>query len=95
VRRTSHGPSRAPEYNPGVTTKLHAVAGTVERYIIISSGTGQVEVGALAGQEVGPGDVVLIPPGVPQRISNPGEVDLIFYCVCTPLFRQEAYRSLE
>jgi mannose-6-phosphate isomerase-like protein (cupin superfamily) len=79
---------------PGVTTKLHSVDGTVERYII-SSGSGRVEIGSLAAQEVGPGDVVLIPPGVAQRIANTGEVDLIFYCVCTPPFRQDAYRQLE
>ena len=79
---------------PGVTTKLHSVEDTVERYII-AEGQGRVEIGNLAPQDVCPGDVVLIPAGVPQRITNIGKADLIFYCVCTPPFRQEAYRHLE
>ncbi len=29
-----------------------------------------------------------------QRISNPGKIDLIFLCVCTPRFAQEAYEDL-
>ena len=78
---------------PGVTTRLHAVAGTTERYIILS-GEGVVEV---AGEPapVRAGDRVLIPPGVAQRIANTGAADLVFYCLCTPRFRPEAYRDLE
>lgn len=78
---------------PGVTTKLHYVDGE-ERYII-AEGTGRVEIGDLAPHDVGPGDVVLIPPRVRQRITNIGHVDLIFYCVCTPRFEQAAYHPLE
>lgn len=79
---------------PGVTTALHALEGTTERYII-AEGRGRVEVGEMASAEVEPGDVVVIPPGVKQRIGNLGTTDLIFYCVCTPRFRRENYRSLE
>ncbi|HEX8818206.1 MAG TPA: cupin domain-containing protein [Terriglobales bacterium] len=79
---------------PGITTKWHEVRGTVERYII-AEGRGRVEVGDLPAQNVGPGDIVLIPPGIRQRITNAGPADLIFYCVCTPRFQQSAYRSLE
>ncbi len=78
---------------PGVTTKLHYIDGE-ERYII-AEGAGRVEIGDLAPQDVGPGDVVLIPPGVRQRITNIGDIDLIFYCVCTPRFEQAGYHSLE
>ena len=82
---------------PGVTTQLHALDGIAERYLIVD-GEGRMETGH--GMErwaaaVGPGDVVLIPPGVPQRITNTGDVDLVFYCLCTPAWRDEAYRSLE
>ena len=42
-----------------------------------------------------PQRAVWIPAGVPQRISNTGEGDLVFHCLCTPRFRQEAYRDLE
>ena len=79
---------------PGVTTAWHAVADTIERYVI-AEGRGRVEVGDLAAVEVGSGDVVIIPAGVRQRIANIGETDLIFYCVCTPRFEQRNYRELE
>ena len=79
---------------PGVTTKWHCVEGTEERYIL-AEGRGRVEIGDLPAEEVGPGDVVLIPAGVRQRITNTGQIDLIFFCVCTPPFKQEAYRELE
>ena len=79
---------------PGVTTALHALEGTTECYII-AAGRGRVEVGEMPSTEVGSGDVVVIPPGVKQRIGNLGSTDLIFYCVCTPRFRGENYRSLE
>lgn len=79
---------------PGVITALHAVEGTTERYII-AEGRGRVEVGEMPSAEVGPGDVVVIPPGTRQRIGNLGSTDLIFYCVCTPRFREKNYRSLE
>jgi mannose-6-phosphate isomerase-like protein (cupin superfamily) len=79
---------------PGITTKWHAVEATVERYII-AEGQGRVEVGDLPAQNVEPGDVVLIPAGVRQRITNIGTRDLIFYCVCTPPFKQSAYRQLD
>jgi len=79
---------------PGVTTRWHRVKDTAERYVILE-GRGRVEVGELAPQEVGPGDVVLIPPSVRQRIANIGEVDLIFLAICTPRFRNEAYEDLQ
>ena len=46
-------------------------------------------------REVSPGDVVLIPPDCRQRITNAGEQDLVFLCVCTPRFIPEAYEDLE
>ena len=60
---------------------------------MILRGEGLVEVGGMPAP-VGPGDRVLIPPGVPQRITNTGEVDLEFHCLCTPRFRPEAYVDL-
>ena len=78
---------------PGVTTRLHALAGIVERYLILR-GTGRVEV-AGASAPVAPGDRVLIAADATQRITNTGADDLEFYCLCTPRFRPEAYRDLE
>lgn len=79
---------------PGVTTAWHKLDGIGERYLIIS-GRGRVEVGELEATGVGPGDVVRIPPGFRQRITNTGKDDLVFYAICAPRFRAEAYVSLE
>lgn len=79
---------------PGVTTRWHRVRDTAERYVILE-GRGRVEVGELPAQEVKPGDVVLIPPSVRQRIANSGKEDLVFLAICTPRFRNEAYEDLQ
>jgi mannose-6-phosphate isomerase-like protein (cupin superfamily) len=79
---------------PGVTTKAHHLEGTQEIYIIIR-GKGQVHVGNLEPTEAAEGDVVVIPPGVSQKITNIGKTDLVFYCICTPAFRVECYRNDE
>lgn len=77
---------------PGVTTRWHRLTGISERYVILA-GRGRMEVGDLPPTEVGPGDVVLIPPLCPQRITNMGESDLIFLCICIPGFRPDAYEE--
>lgn len=76
-----------------VTTQLHSLTGTVERYVI-RRGEGMIEV---AGEQrrVREGDQVVIPAGTPQRITNTGDEDLEFYCLCTPRFLESAYVSLE
>ena len=76
----------------GVTTRWHRVVDTLERYVILD-GTGRVEVGDLAPQEVQAGDVVMIPPSVRQRIANVGAGDLVFLAICTPRFQPEAYED--
>ncbi|MCX5827051.1 MAG: cupin domain-containing protein [Deltaproteobacteria bacterium] len=78
---------------PGVTTALHRLKDTVERYVILE-GTGLVEVGDLPPTEVGAGDVVIIPRSTPQRITNAGDGDLIFLCICTPRFVPEEYETM-
>ena len=77
---------------PGVTTEWHNVRDIDERYVIVS-GKGRVEVGDLPPTVVSGGDVVRIPANTPQRITNVRDVDLVFYCVCTPRFVQSAYVS--
>lgn len=79
---------------PGVTTRWHRLRDTVERYVMLS-GRGEVEVGNHLKNIVGPGDVVVIPSGMDQRIRNTGSEDLIFLAVCTPRFRQEAYEDTD
>jgi mannose-6-phosphate isomerase-like protein (cupin superfamily) len=79
---------------PGVTTRWHRLKGATERYVILE-GRGRVEVGDLPPQEVQSGDVVLIPPETPQRITNLGSGDLIFLALCTPRFRRALYEELD
>jgi mannose-6-phosphate isomerase-like protein (cupin superfamily) len=79
---------------PGVTTRLHRLEGTIERYVILE-GTAEVTVGDVAPVEVGVLDVVNIPAGSEQCITNTGECDLVFLCICTPRFRQQNYVDLD
>ena len=79
---------------PGVTTRRHRLKGITERYVIIA-GTARVEVGSLHAQNVAVGDVVLIPPGCAQRITNTGTDELIFLAICSPRFQQNAYEDME
>ena len=78
---------------PGQGTEAHCLDGTTERYLI-ASGVGRVFVGSLPPEDVRPGDVVFIPPGVSQRLINTGPGDLVFYCLCTPAFDEANYRRL-
>lgn len=78
---------------PGVTTSWHRLAGTTERYCILS-GVGMVEIGDAEKKEVAPGDVVLIPPLRRQRITNIGSQDLIFLAICSPRFEECNYELL-
>lgn len=78
---------------PGVTTRWHRLAAIVERYVVLD-GCGRVEVGDLAAQDVGPGDVVVIPASCRQRIANRGDRDLVFLAICTPRFEPAAYEDL-
>jgi len=72
---------------PSRTTRWHRLAGTTERYVILA-GRGRAEVGD-STIEASVGDVVVIPPGQPQRITNIGADDLVFLAVCTPRFQPE------
>lgn len=78
---------------PGVTTQLHALQGVAETYII-REGSGLVEVDHVA-RAVSAGDKVLIAAGTPQRITNTGAGDLVFYCLCLPRFTPGCYVNLE
>ena len=75
---------------PKVTTHAHHLKDAKEIYII-TEGVGKVTIGDLPPTKVEKGDVVVIPAGVSQKVTNIGEADLVFYCVCTPRFTQECY----
>ncbi len=78
----------------GITTQLHALDGIDERYLIVE-GRGRVEVAGGDAMAVEAGDLVFIPAGASQRITNTGSSDLVFYCICTPPFVPDAYIDLE
>ena len=79
---------------PGVTTRWHRLVGTTERYVMIE-GDAVVEVGDREPQRIGPGDVVVIPPMVAQRITNTGATDLVFLAICTPRFLAANYEEID
>lgn len=79
--------------SPGVTTRWHKLEGISERYVILQ-GRALVEIGDLK-QSVKEFDVVVIPPGCKQRITNTQETDLVFLAVCTPAFTSGAYIDLQ
>ncbi len=79
---------------PGVVTELHALEGTSETYLI-EVGSGKMDDGTNEAFELGPGDVVTIPPGHKQRIRNTGREDLVFMVYCTPRFQPACYVSFE
>lgn len=79
---------------PGITTAWHKLDGITERYLIIS-GTGKVQIGNAPPVDVIAGDVVRIPAGMRQRITNSDVTDLLFYAVCSPPFHSDCYIPLE
>lgn len=79
---------------PGVTTAWHTLDGVDERYVI-AWGRGRMEVGDLPAAEVTTGDTIFVPAGVRQRITNIGDEDLLFLCICTPQFTPSSYKPLE
>ena len=78
---------------PGVTTQLHALS--VHEIYLIRQGAGLMSVGDQEPFSVEPGDSVTIPKHVAQRITNTGNTDLVFDCVCSPRFFPACYASLE
>ena len=79
---------------PGKVTRWHRLTETNERYVVVS-GIGTVEIGDECVQQIGPGDVAIIPAGYRQRIANFGSDDLVFLAICTPRFVPENYVDLE
>jgi len=54
---------------PGITTKLHKLSGTIERYVVLE-GEGLVEIEGLEPQKLAIYDVAVIPSDCSQKITN-------------------------
>ena len=82
---------------PGVTTKLHKLIDTIERYVILE-GQGLVQLSDEGAQkvkrEVVANDVVIIPAQCEQRITNTGKTDLVFLAICSPPFNNRCYKEV-
>jgi len=78
---------------PGITTQAHRLKGVIERYLIIE-GEGSAVVDGVEA-DVRPGDIIVIPAGASQRITNTGTRDLLFYAICSPRFTPACYESEE
>lgn len=79
---------------PFQTTRWHRLRGVTERYLLLS-GRGRVELEGSEPVDVGAGAVVVIPPGVAQRIACVGDEELVFLAICTPRFEASAYLDVE
>ena len=68
------------------TTQLHSLRGVQETYII-KKGLGLLEIDD-EQISVKENDTILIEANRSQRITNVGNYDLEFYCICIPRFYQ-------
>jgi NAD(P)-dependent dehydrogenase (short-subunit alcohol dehydrogenase family)/mannose-6-phosphate isomerase-like protein (cupin superfamily) len=96
VYNTARDPERSlaqVSVDPGMTTALHWL--DVFELQRIVSGSGRVVLGGAPPQDVTAGDVVVIPPGTTQRITNTGSTPLLLDCICTGRFVESAYHHLE
>ena len=76
----------------GVTTELHRLS--VDEWYVIVEGEGLMEVDGQKPVAVHPGDTVVIPQGKAQRITNSGQGELRFQCLCLPRFTPDCYEAL-
>ena len=90
------GPARTAAQNqslaeatvkPGGETAEHYHAKTEEIYYFLS-GTGRMR---LSDEEsdIHAGDCVVIPPGSPHKLWNPGPETLVLLCCCSPAYTDE------
>jgi mannose-6-phosphate isomerase-like protein (cupin superfamily) len=77
----------------GVTTELHSLSAS--EWYIVEAGEGLMRVADREPFVVRPGDAICVEKNAAQQITNNGDFDLIFLCVCVPRFSQECYTSLE
>lgn len=69
-------------FEPGQQHKAH-VHGDQDKLYVVLEGTGEAMVGDVRAQ-VGAGDVVMAPAGVPHSMANPGPGRLVVMVVFSP-----------
>jgi mannose-6-phosphate isomerase-like protein (cupin superfamily) len=72
---------------PGQRTEHHVHSLTEELYHI-TAGRGEMQLGE-ERFSVGPGDTVLIAPGMPHCIRNTGNAPLVLLCCCSPAYTHD------
>lgn len=77
----------------GVTTVLHKLIETDEKYYILK-GIGEMEIDGKIVGNVQSGEMIIIPRNITQRIKNIGSDDLVFLCICTPRFEFNNYEAV-
>lgn len=84
IREQSLAEARIP---PGGSTIAHHHVKTEEIYYILE-GAGRMTVGD-ESRNVGPGDAVAIPPGVPHQLTNTGSGTMKLLCCCAPPYEDD------
>lgn len=72
---------------PGGETAEHYHPRTEELYFFVG-GAGRMRLGE-EESEVGAGDCVVIPPGVPHKLWNPAGEPLVLLCCCAPAYSDD------
>ncbi len=75
------------EVAPGARQRPHSHA--PEQVYVVVKGRGTMHVGAET-QEVGPGDLIYIPPNVTHGIENATNETLVYFSAATPAFDLKA-----
>ena len=78
---------------PGGETVLHHHV-TSEEIYLFTAGAGQMVLGDEEAA-VRAGDAVVIPPGTPHMLVNPGPEPLVLLCCCSPPYSHEDTVLLE
>jgi mannose-6-phosphate isomerase-like protein (cupin superfamily) len=80
------------EVPPGAKQRLHSHEDSEQAYVVVR-GSGKMEVAGDV-EEVGEGDLVLIPPATDHGIENHGDVDLVYVSATSPpVSMQELYQE--
>ena len=73
--------------DPGAETAEHYHPSTEEIYYFVG-GSGRMRLGEQEG-DVRAGDCVVISPGEPHKLWNPGPEPLVLLCCCVPAYRDD------